>query len=51
MPSRMIVIPEELCRRFDKVSMQVYNLPSENVDIFWDDLITAMESRIKVLQK
>ncbi len=51
MPSRIIVVPEELLRRFDTVYAKINDLENEDREMVVDDLITAAENRVKVLQK
>lgn len=37
--------------KFEKVCDEVDELPKELQEIFWEDIITAMQNRLKVLRK
>lgn len=47
----MIIVPEFLLRRFNKVIQKAYNLDGETYEVFLDDLLTAAENRLKVFKK
>jgi hypothetical protein len=49
--SETLAIPKKLSKRFWKVKEQFGNLSDSTYDIFIDDVITAMENRIKVLRQ
>ena len=51
MPTIIMNIPEEVVQRFNKAKADAYELDADLFEVFWDDVVTAMENRLKVLKK
>jgi hypothetical protein len=48
MTTTIINVPAKSSKRFEKAIDRVSMLSEGNLEIFWDDVITAMENRLKV---
>ena len=47
-----VLIPKEISLAYAILTQRAYgNLSTENFDIFWKDIFTAMENRLKVLEE
>lgn len=47
----LIWVPSGYAKRLQEFHFSVKALPVELRDVFWEDIITAMENRLKVLKK
>ena len=45
-----VKVPKELAGRFEAIIERAWVLPDNNWETFWDDIINAMESRLKILE-
>ena len=49
--SLYLKVPRKHADRFDEILKEVWQLPDEVWNDFWDDIIPTMESRLAILKK
>ena len=47
----LIWVPSEYANKLQEFHFEVKALPAELREVFWEDIITAMENRLRVLKK